>query len=188
MLSAKRLISASIASGFLLAGVQAISWANGNPGLTIFSGVEREDILNYYLDFGGLPRQRDRYKLYVPAKKLTQGASKFYISYPENFDGKFDLSKETNDEGREEYENIEVRLDKEDRSLPIKEAYWDKESRVLEIELEQPVEAGTKTTIVLSNVRNPNFGTYYLVGDAQAAGDVPVRLYLGTWIVSIEGR
>lgn len=174
MLIAKRLISASIASVCLLAGVQAVSFAGGNPGLTIFSGVDREDILNYYLDFGGLPRQWDRYKLYVPAKKLTQGASKFYISYPENFDGKFDTDK------------IEVRVD--DESLPLKEIYWDKESRVLEIELEKPVEAGTKTTIVLSNVKNPNFGTYYLVCDAQAAGDVPVRLYLGTWIVSIEGR
>jgi hypothetical protein len=171
-LSAKRLVSALVVSGCLLAGVQAISWAGGNPGLTIFSGVDRENILDYYLDFGGIPRQWDRYKLYIPAKKMTQGATKFFISYPENFDGKFDTDK------------IEVRVD--DESLPIKEVYWDKESRILEIEPEQPVEAGTKVTLVLSNVRNPNFGTYYLVGDVQASGDIPLRLYLGTWIVSIE--
>jgi hypothetical protein len=173
-LLAKRLISTLIVSGCLLTGLQAISWAGGNSGLTIFSGVDREDILNYYLDFGGIPRQWDRYKLYIPAKKLTQGATKFYISYPENFDGKFDTDK------------IEVRVDGE--ALPLREVYWDRESRILEIDLEQPVEASTKVTIVLSNVKNPNFGTYYFVCDAQAAGSIPVRLYLGTWIVSIEGR
>jgi hypothetical protein len=174
MISGKRLFSALVVSGCLIAGIQAVSWADGNPGLTIFSGVERENILDYYLDFGGLPRQWDRYKLYVPAKKLTQGASKFYISYPENYDGKFDTDK------------IEVRT-KEDE-IPVREVIWDKESRVVEIDLERPVEAGTKVTIVMSNVKNPNFGTYYFVCDAQASGDVPVRLYLGTWIVSIEGR
>jgi hypothetical protein len=173
-LSAKSFISALVVSGCLLAGMQTISWADGNAGLTIFSGVERENILNYYLDFGGIPRQWDRYKLYVPAKKLTQGASKFFITYPEHFDGKFDTDK------------IEVRVD--DEALPLREVYWDKESRVIEIDLEQPVEAGTKVTIVMSNVKNPDFGTYYFVCDAQAAGQVPVRLYLGTWIVSIEGR
>ncbi|OKH26196.1 hypothetical protein NIES593_03750 [Hydrococcus rivularis NIES-593] len=173
-LSAKRPILALFVSGCLLAGMQTIGWAQGNPGLTIFSGVERENILNYYLDFGGIPRQWDRYKLYVPAKKLTQGASKFFISYPEHFNGKFDTDK------------VEVRVNKE--SVPLREVYWDKESRVLEIDLERPIEAGTKATIVLSNVKNPDFGTYYFVCDAQAAGQVPVRLYLGTWIVSIEGR
>jgi hypothetical protein len=172
--SAKRLISALVVSGCLLAGIQAVSWADGNPGLTIFSGVERENILNYYLDFGGLPQQWDRYKLYIPAKKMTQGASKFFISYPENFDGKFDTDK------------IEVRLKEEE--IPVSEVIWDKESRVVEINLEKPVEAGNKVTIVMSNVRNPNYGTYYLVADAQASGQVPVRMYLGTWILSIEGR
>jgi Protein of unknown function (DUF2808) len=172
-LSAKRVFAAVIASGCLLTGIQAISWAGGNPGLTIFSGVERENLLNYYLDFGGVERQWDRYKLYIPAKKMTQGASKFYISYPENFDGKFDTEK------------VEVRVD--DESLPLREVYWDQEGRFLEIDLEQPVEAGTKVTIVLSNVKNPDAGTYYLVADAQAAGQIPLRLYLGTWIVSIDG-
>jgi hypothetical protein len=171
-ISTKRLIGVLIASSCLLAGVQAISWANGNPGLTIFSGVDRENILNYYLDFGGVPRGWDRYKLYIPAKKLTQGASKFYISYPDNFDGKFDTEK------------IEVRVD--DESLPLKEVYWDREGRFLEIDLEKPIEASTKVTIVLSNVKNPDFGTYYFVADAQAAGQIPLRLYLGTWIISIE--
>lgn len=171
--SAKSLLPALALSGCLLAGLPLASRAGGgNPGLTIFSGVDRENILGYHLDFGGKPRNWDRYKLYIPAKKMTQGARKFFISYPEHYDGQFDT------------DSIQVRSQGE--SLPLREVYWDKESRVLEIDLEQPIEAGNGVDIVLSNVKNPTFGTYYFVGDALASGDIPVRLYLGTWIISIE--
>ncbi len=170
--SPKKLISSLTLAGCLLLGAQALTLADGNSGLTIFSGVERKDQLNYYLDFGGHPRQLDRYKLYIPGKKLTQGASKFFISYPDYFDGQFDT------------ERVEVRVKGE--SMPVREVYWDKESRVLEIDLVKPIEASNQVDIVLSNVRNPGFGTYYFVGDALAAGDIPVRLYLGTWIVTID--
>lgn len=171
-LSAKRLFSILAISGCLLTGLPILAWAGGNAGLTLFGGVKREDILNYVLQFGGRPGQWDRYKLYVPAKKLTQGASKFFISYPDHFNGKFDT------------DSIEVRVRGE--AVPLKEVFWDKESRLLEIDLEQAIEASTKVDIVLSNVKNPDFGTYYFVCDALVAGDIPVRLYLGTWIVSID--
>ena len=171
-LAFRPLISTLALSGCLLAGAQTLTWAGGNSGLTIFSGVERRDILNYYLDFGGHPRQYDRYKFYVPAKKLTQGASKFFISYPEHFDGKFDLDK------------VEVRVKGE--SLPLREVYWDQESRIVEIDLLESIEANTKVDLVFSNVKNPNSGTYYFVLDVQASGEIPVRLYVGTFIVSIE--
>ncbi len=172
--SPKNLISAIAFSGLLLTSFQALTWADSNPGLTIFSGVERKDNLDYHLDFGGFPNNRDRYKLYVPGKKLTQGASKFFISYPENFDGKFDT------------EAVEVRV--KGVSLPLREVYWDKESRVLEIDLAQPIEASNKVDIVLSNTRNPSLGTYYFVCDIQVSGDIPVRFYAGTWILSIQGQ
>lgn len=172
----KRLIPALALSGCLFTGFQALTWAGSNSGLTIFSGVEnRKDILDYHLDFNGRPRQiGERYRLYVPAKKLTQGASKFFISYLERpkFDGKFNLDK------------VEVRVDGE--SLPLKDIYWDKESRVVEIELETPIEAGKKVEIVFSGVKNPSNGTYYLICDVLSSGDIPIRMYVGTWIVSIE--
>jgi hypothetical protein len=170
--SIKRPVAALIISGCLLTGVQAITWAQGNPGLTIFSGVDRENILDYFLQFGAQKNQWDRYKLYIPAKKLTEGASKFYISYPQNYNGKFDT------------DSIEVRVDGE--PLPLREVIWDKESRFLEIALEKPVDANTKVDLVLSNVKNPDPGTYYFVGDVLAGGSIPVRLYLGTWIISIN--
>lgn len=172
----KRLISTLILSGCFFAGVQALTWAGSNPGLTIFSGVEnRNDILDYHLDFNGRPRQvGERYRLYVPGKKLTQGASKFFISYLERpkFDGKFNLDK------------VEVRVDGE--SLPLKDVYWDKESRVVEIELETPMEVSKKVEIVFSGVKNPSNGTYYLICDVLSSGDRSIRMYIGTWIVSIE--
>ncbi|ACK69839.1 conserved hypothetical protein [Gloeothece citriformis PCC 7424] len=170
--SLKRLLPVLVLSGGLIASLPLLTWAGGNPGLTIFSGVEREDILNYYLQFGGNPEQMDRYKLYIPAKKLPQGASSIFISYPDYFDGDFDTDK------------IEVRV--KGKALPLKEVYWDKESRFVEINLEQPLAPNTKAEVVMSNVRNPGLGTYYFVCDVLASGDIPVRLYVGTWIVSIE--
>jgi hypothetical protein len=171
-LSAKQIFSMFALSGALLVGLPALTLAGGNPGLTIFSGVDRKDILDYNLQYDGRPREWDRYKLYVPAKKLSQGASKFYISYPANFDGQFNT------------DSIEVRG--KNGTVPIKGVVWDKESRFLEITLEKPVDPNTKVDIVLSNVKNPDFGTYYFVCDVLASGDIPVRLYVGTWIVSID--
>jgi hypothetical protein len=170
--SVKRLFAILALAGGVVAGLPLLTWAGGNSGLTIFSGVDRADILNYYLQFGGHPRQWDRYKLYIAPKKLPQGASTFLITYPDYFDGKFNTDR------------IEVRT--RDGSLPIKEVILDEESRRLEIVLEKEIEPNTKTEIVMSNVRNPNMGTYYFRCDAIIPGDIPVPLYVGTWIVSIE--
>ncbi|MEB3310074.1 MAG: DUF2808 domain-containing protein [Snowella sp.] len=171
-LSSRWLLSLLAISSCLVAAVPTLTLAGGNSGLTIFSGVERKDILEYFLQFNGLPNQRDRYKLYIPSKKLTQGASKFFISYPKNFDGLFRT------------DSIEIRL--KDKSVPLKSVIWDKESRFLEITPEEAIPPNTKVEIVLSNVTNPDMGTYYFVADALASGDIPVRLYLGTWIISIS--
>lgn len=155
-----------------IALLPALTLANGNPGLTIFSGVERKDILDYFLQFGGRPNQLDRYKLYIPAKKLSQGASTFFVSYPDYYNGQFDTSK------------IEVRV--KGQPVPLKEVIWDKDSRIIQITLDQAIDPTTKVELVMSNVKNPDLGTYYFTCDVLAAGNVPVRLYVGTWIVSIE--
>ncbi|MGA1622439.1 MAG: DUF2808 domain-containing protein [Synechocystis sp.] len=169
----QRLLALFALGGALVVGLPTLSWAGGNSGLTIFSGVERQDILDYYLQFGGRPEQWDRYKLYISAKKMTQGAKVFYVSYPENFDGEFDIEK--------------VRVEtKKQGKLDIEDVVWDKESRFLQIVLAEPAQANSKVTITLSNVKNPTMGTYYLVGDVLASGDIPVRLYVGTWIVDIQ--
>ncbi|MEY2984787.1 MAG: hypothetical protein RLZZ568_1404 [Cyanobacteriota bacterium] len=170
---AKPLFALLALSGALVTGLPTLSWAGGTSGLTIFSGVDRKDILDYYLQFGGHPDQWDRYKLYIPAKKMTQGAKVFYISYPDSFDAEFDIEK--------------VRVEtKKQGNLAIEDVVWDEESRFLQIVLAEPAIANSKVTITLSNVKNPNIGTYYLVADVMASGEIPVRLYVGTWIVDIQ--
>ncbi len=172
-LSPQWLLTLLAVSGCLTAAAPTLTLAGSNSGLTIFSGVERKDILDYYLQYGGAPYQRDRYKLYISSKQLAQGASKFYISYPANFDGQFKTDQ------------IEVRV--KDKVIPLKNpVVWDKESRFLEIDLAEPIPPKSKVEIVFSNVTNPNFGTYYFVADAMASGDIPVRTYIGTWIISIN--
>ncbi|WP_228015113.1 DUF2808 domain-containing protein [Synechocystis salina] len=104
---------------------------------------------------------------------MTQGAKVLYVSYPENFDGTFDVDK--------------VRVEnKRQGNIEIEDVVWDKESRFLQIVLAEPAEPNSQVTITLSNVTNPSLGTYYMVADAMVSGDIPVRVYLGTWIVSIN--
>jgi hypothetical protein len=171
-LSKGRLFGAVAVASCLLAGLPAISWAQSNPGLTIFSGVRRENILRYYLDYGGRPNGWDRYRLRIPAKKMELGVAQFAISYPDYYDGKFDPDA------------IEVRVDGE--SLPLSEVNWDKENHLVQIYMEEPVPAGEKVELVFSNVKNPPFGgTYYFECRVLTPGDVPLPRYLGTWILSI---
>ena len=177
----KHLLALLALSGALVTGLPAISWAGGNAGLTIFSGVERRDILDYYLQFGGRPGERERYKLYIPAKKMTQGAKVIYISYPENFDAKFPV----NSNSKIKKDKLRVETQKQGK-LDIEDVVWDQKSRFLQIVLAEPAVANSKVTVTLSNVTNPTFGTYYLVADVMASGDIPVRLYVGTWIVDIQ--
>lgn len=172
-ISQSRFVSTLAAAGCLLAGFSAPILAQSNPGLTIFSGVERPNQLSYYLDFGGRRDQRDRYRLRVPADKMELGVKTFAVSYPDYYDGVFDV------------DDIEVRA--EGQSLPIDEVVWNKPDRVVLIYMAEPIEAGKGVELVFSNVRNPRWGgTYYFEGRASSPGDTPLPRYLGTWIISIE--
>lgn len=157
----------------LITGLPNLVMAQSNPGLTLFSGVDRQDILNYHLDFGGKSGGWDRYRLRIPGKKLTEGVSKFFITYPEYYKGTFNT------------DSIEVRV--KDKKLPIREVVWDKESRIIEIDLEEPLLESNRVEIVFSNVKNPeNGGTFYFQAQILTPGQVPLRLNVGTWILSIN--
>lgn len=168
----RRIMVALAIAGFAVTVVPAVTIGQGLPGLTIFSGVERENELGYRLDFNGRPNQYDRYRLRIPASKMNLAVEQFSVSYPEAYQGTFDP------------EEVEVRVRGE--SVPLDEVLWDQENRVIEIYPQQPVPAGTRVELVFSNVRNPrNSGTHYFNALVRSPGDIPLMRYVGTWILII---
>lgn len=162
----------AIASGCWVASAPMPGQAQGLPGLTIFSGVERENQLSYRLDYFGEPGARDRYRLRIPRRKMEIAVSEFFVDYPDTYRGEFDPES--------------VRLEVNGDEVALDEVIWDPENRVISIYPTEPVAANTRVEIVLSNVQNPNrVGTHYFNALVVGAGDVPVRQYLGTWILSI---
>ena len=178
MLSTKSFIGslfgAVAVTSCIFTGFSASSWAQSNPGFTLWSGVARENQLSYFLDFGGQRDAWDRYRLKIPAKKMELGVAQFAISYPDYYDGKFDPKK------------IEVLV--KGKSVPISEVNWDKENQLIQIYLEEPITAGNNVELVFNNVRNPPVGgIYYFTCQILTPGDVPLPRYIGTWILSIGG-
>lgn len=168
-----RFVSAVALTGCLFTGLAVQTWAQNNPGLTIFSGVQRENILRYYFDFGGRAAAWDRLRLRIPSKKMELAVQQFVVRYPDYYTGKFNPDR------------IEVRVDGE--SLPIAEVDWDKDNYQIQIYMQEPVPAQEKVEIVLSDVKNPRFGgTFYFECLVWTPGDVPLPRYLGTWILTIS--
>lgn len=172
----RRLLSAVAVTGFLLAGIPAITSAQGLPGLTLFSGVKSENQLSYRLDFGGQRRDWDRYRLRIPGKKLKMAVEKFVIAYPDYYDGEFDTK------------GIEIKVGSKTTKLTKDEVKWDKEGRVLELYPKEPIPAGKSVELQLSNVQNPDFpGTFYFNCLIQSPGDkTALTRYVGTWIIGIN--
>lgn len=169
----KRLLSTLAVASCLLTGFQAVSWAQGLPGLTLFSGIKAENQLPYRLDFGGQADGWDRYILRIPADKMKLAVAQIAITYPNYYKGSFNPKK------------IEVMI--KDKAVPLSEVKWDKEGRIIQIYPQEPIPSGSKVEVVLSDVKNPSFGgTFYFTCQVLSPGDVPLLRYLGTWILSIS--
>ncbi|MFM7424935.1 MAG: DUF2808 domain-containing protein [Elainella sp.] len=170
-----RFLSALALSGSVLVGMAPPAFAQGLPGFTIFSGVERENQLSWRMDFDGEPGVRDRYRLRIPAKKMEFAVEQFSITYPDTYRGEFDPQE------------VELKVDGDEVALD--DVTWDAENRVIEIYPQTPVPADTRVEIVLSDVRNPNrLGTHYFNAMVRSPGDLPLMRYVGTWILSIGRR
>lgn len=168
-----RLLSALAVSGCLLTGFAAVGLAQGLPGFTIFSGVDRENQLSWRMDYGGEPSVRDRYRLRIPSKKMEFAVEQFAITYPETYQGEFDP------------EDVAVKVNGDE--VVLDEVTWDAENRIIEIYPQQPVPASTRVEIVLSGVQNPRrIGTHYFNAMVRSPGDLPMMRYVGTWILSIS--
>lgn len=170
-----RLLSALAISGCLITGFASLGLAQGLPGFTIFSGVDREDQLSWRMDYDGVPGVRDRYRLRIPAKKMEFAVEQFSITYPDTYEGEFDP------------EAVEIKVNGDE--VPLDEVTWDQENRLIEIYPQQPVPASTRIEIVLSDVHNPRrIGTHYFNAMVRSPGDLPLMRYLGTWILTIGRR
>jgi len=171
----RRLLSTLAVTGCLLSGLPTISLAQELPGVTLFSGVKGENQLPFRLDFGGQTNMWDRYHLRIPARRMKSAVSEFAISYPKYYNGDFDTKK------------IEVRVN--GKKAPLQGVNWDKQNHLVELTLQEPVPADKPVDLVFSNVKNPAFGgTFYFNCEILSPGDVPLRRYLGTWILSIGRR
>ena len=168
-----RLFSALAMASCLLTGLATTGLAQGMPGLSIFSGVERVNQLNFRLDNFGRPGLTDRYHLRIPATKMDLAVSQFAITYPESYRGTFDDQK--------------VRVKVNNKAIDLDKVVWDQDNRVIEIYPVEPVPADTRVEIILSNVRNPRFvGTHYFNALVRSPGDLPMLRYVGTWQLSIS--
>lgn len=168
----KRALSGLAIATCLVGAIPAFSFAQGLPGLTLWGGVKREDNLNFRLDYGGRSGSWDRYRLRIPEKKMQLAVAQFAISYPDYYKGEFDPKR------------VEVLV--KDKPVPLQEVNWNKENNMIEIFPVDPIPAGSRVEIQLSNVRNPSFGgMFYFNCQVLSPGDVPLLRYLGTWVISI---
>ncbi|NJO70620.1 MAG: DUF2808 domain-containing protein, partial [Oscillatoriales cyanobacterium RM1_1_9] len=142
------------------------------PGVTLFGGPDKSRLLNFYLQ-SGRAGDKDRYKLRIPADKLNLAVELISISYPDYYKGKFNPEK------------IEVRI--KDEPIALEEVIWDPENHFIEIYPAEPIPAGTKIEIVMSDVKNPTFGgMYQFNANIRTPGDVPITRYVGTWVLNIN--
>ncbi len=167
----KRFLSALLVSSCLLGTFPALSLAQS--GLTLFSGVKRENQLSYRLDFGGQTNDWDRYRLRIPQRKMKVAAAKFVISYPKYYEGTFDTDE------------IDIKV--QGKKVEVEKVNWDQDGNVLEIYPKEAVPAGKRVELVLSNTRNPSSGgIFYFNCSVQSPGDLPLARYIGTWIIDIS--
>ncbi|MDX2256429.1 MAG: DUF2808 domain-containing protein [Pseudanabaenaceae cyanobacterium bins.39] len=147
--------------------------AQSNSGFILFGGV-KDSALDYCLDNGAGGRN-DRY--YLEIKPQIFQISEVIITYPEHFNGKFDPT------------DMKLRVTSQCRGgndLEIASATWDQESRRITIIPKEAIPAKTSLRVVLSNVRNPDFGGFYQFDGRVLRADVPVPVYVGSWVITFN--
>ncbi|MEM9008408.1 MAG: DUF2808 domain-containing protein [Cyanobacteria bacterium P01_F01_bin.86] len=197
----KRALSFLAIAGCLIGAAPLTSWAqNSTSGLTIFSGVNRSNELPYLIDWNRVASRRTRYYLKVTGRKMDLAVSEFEVLYPKDFKGRFNPE-------RVEVRAGDGRRGDKDATFKIQEVVWDKENPEnncgifigggddpeeychIEIYLDEDVPADTGVVLVFDKVKNPKrIGTHYFHLRVRTPGDVPLRSYVGTWIVDVGDR
>jgi hypothetical protein len=182
--SIRRLSSSLCVAGLLLTGIPIFTSAQTNPGLTFTwggNGPSGKQQLGYVLEYGTPGHPQDRYRLKMGRQKLAVDA--ITIAYPAYFDGDF---KEKSVTLQESPKNKFIGFGRVPK-IAVSSVKVDKDNRFIEIVPEAPIPAGKSFEIVLSNVQNPRSGgMYYFNASITSPGDLPLKRYIGTWIISIS--
>jgi Protein of unknown function (DUF2808) len=152
------------------------AWAQGG----IVLNQNSDNVLKYATDRGQRGTS-DRYYLTLKAQKFA--VEQIQIRYDSSFDGRFYPEKE-----KIEVYDAAIPYGTKDKSLfAVDQAEWDKEARILSIELSKPIPAGITGEIALDRVENPTFGGIYnLQARVLNVGPFPSFQYIGTWSITIE--
>jgi hypothetical protein len=181
--SFRRISSSLCIASCLFTGIPAVTLAQNNPGLTFTwggDGPSGKQQLGYVLEYGTPGHPQDRYRLKLGRQKTAIDSIR--ISYPEYYDGEF---SEKNVTLQESPKNKFLGFGRS-KKIPLSSVKIDKDTRLIEIVPETPLEAGRSAEIVLSGVQNPRSGgMYYFNCYISVPGDVPLKRYKGTWILSI---
>jgi hypothetical protein len=183
-LSIRRCSSSLFVASLLLTGVPMVTLAQSNPGFTFNwggDGPSSKQQLGYVLDYGTPGHMSDRYRLKIKAQKVAIDG--ITITYPEYYDGEFNEKRITLQEAsKSKFLGFGKTI-----KIPTSSVKLDKDNRFIEIVPENPIPAGKAFEVVLSDVRNPQSGgMYYFNASISSPGDtVPLRRYLGTWILSL---
>jgi hypothetical protein len=147
--------------------------AGCNAGFIIFGGI-KDNALDYVLDSCTSGRT-DRYYLEIKPQKFK--VSEVIITYPEHFNGSFDT------------DDMKLRVTADalgGKDLEIASATWDKETRRITIVPKEAIPSKTPLRVVLSNVRNPEYSGFYQLDGRVMRADVPVPVYIGSWMITID--
>jgi Protein of unknown function (DUF2808) len=183
MSSLRRIGSYLCIAGCLLTGVPAITFAQTNPGITFTwggNGPTGKQQLGYVLDYGTPGFPQDRYRLKIGSQKTAIDGIR--IAYPNYYDGEFNEKQVT----LQESSKSKLFGMGRSKKIPLSSVRVDKDNRLIEIVPQNPVPSGTPMEVVLSDVQNPRSGgMYYFNCYISSPGDVPLKRFLGVWVLSI---
>jgi len=164
----------------LISLVSAVTLTSFAPALAqtsagfILFGNSRDTAMDYCLDSGSAS-QYDSYYLELKTQKFKY--SEIIVTYPDHFTPIIDFA------AIELYQNAECRGGKK---IALESAQWDKEARRITVVPKEPIPANTPVRLVLSNVRNPSFAGMFQFDARVLRADVPVPVYIGSWIISLQ--
>lgn len=180
--SVRRLLSSACVAGSLMVALPAITSAQSNPGFSFVwgDGPGRKQQLGYVLDYGTPRHSSDRYRLKLG--RQTMAIDSITVTYPNYFDGEFNEKRITLQESPK---NKFLGFGKT-KTIEVSSVKLDPDNRLIEIVPKDPIPSGVPVEVVLAGVQNPRSGgMYYFNGYINSPGDVPLRRYVGTWVMSI---